>query len=309
MITLLREHWALILGGSSGFGLASADKLSRCGMSVAVVHRDRRGAMGRIQPAFDAIAARGVGFRAWNLDALSAEGRETVLGELAELMGAGRVRLLMHSIAFGNLKLVAPQGAKPARPIAELAQALGVAEERVEAAVQALFEAGHAELVHLAAPAVYDESNFLDDEDFARTIYAMGTSLVSWVRPLLERRLFAADARVLAMTSEGNRAAWRGYAAVAAAKAALEAATRAIAKECAPHGLRANVIQAGVTATPALALIPGNAQLLAAGKLRNPCGRLTTPEDVAGFIALMCTDEAAWVNGALITVDGGEHLG
>ena len=42
------DHWALILGGSSGFGLAAAKKLAACGMSVAVVHRDRRGAMGPI---------------------------------------------------------------------------------------------------------------------------------------------------------------------------------------------------------------------------------------------------------------------
>jgi enoyl-[acyl-carrier protein] reductase I len=43
--------------------------------------------------------------------------------------------------------------------------------------------------------------------------------------------------------------------------------------------------------------------------LRNPFRRLTTPTDVADFICLMCTDEAAWVNGALLMVDGGEHLG
>ena len=52
-------QWALILGGSSGFGLATAKKLAACGMSVAIVHRDRRGAMAAIEPEFAAIRAGG----------------------------------------------------------------------------------------------------------------------------------------------------------------------------------------------------------------------------------------------------------
>ena len=42
--------------------------------------------------------------------------------------------------------------------------------------------------------------------------------------------------------------------------------------------------------------------------MRNPLGRLTTPEDVANVIYLLTLDEARWVNGALIRVDGGEHV-
>ena len=80
-------------------------------------------------------------------------------------------------------------------------------------------------------------------------------------------------------------------------KVALEAIARAIAVEYAPYGIRANVIQAGVTDTPALRLIPGHKHLKAAAKMRNPFKRITTPEDVANFIYLMCLDEAAWANG------------
>jgi NAD(P)-dependent dehydrogenase (short-subunit alcohol dehydrogenase family) len=136
----------------------------------------------------------------------------------------------------------------------------------------------------------------------------MGTSLLSWVQDLHRIGLFADDARVLGMTSEGNTVAWKGYAAVAAAKVALESVSRAIAVEYAPYGIRSNIIQAGVTPTPALKLIPGSAAMVATAERRNPFGRTTTPEAVADFIALMCLDEAAWVNGALIRVDGGEHI-
>ena len=125
----------------------------------------------------------------------------------------------------------------------------------------------------------------------------MGTSLLGWVQELHRRGLFAADARVVGLTSEGNEVAWKGYAAVAAAKVALESVSRAIAVEMAPYGIRSNIVQAGVTDTPALRLIPGSAHLKAAARRRNPFGRLTTPEDVARVIHLLCLPEAAWING------------
>jgi NAD(P)-dependent dehydrogenase (short-subunit alcohol dehydrogenase family) len=152
------------------------------------------------------------------------------------------------------------------------------------------------------------DHELLHDEDFARTIAAMGTSLLGWTRALFDRRLFAPDARVLAFTSAGAERVWPGYAAVAAAKATLSAIARAIAVEFAPHGLRANVIEAGVTDTPALRLIPGGHELARAHAAKNPLGRLTTPEDVAAAVCLLASDEARWINGAIVRVDGGEHL-
>jgi enoyl-[acyl-carrier protein] reductase III len=41
---------------------------------------------------------------------------------------------------------------------------------------------------------------------------------------------------------------------------------------------------------------------------RTPAGRLTTPEDVAGVVALLCTAEAGWIHGQVITADGGLGL-
>jgi NAD(P)-dependent dehydrogenase (short-subunit alcohol dehydrogenase family) len=304
-----RAHWALILGGSSGFGLATAQKVARHGMNVMVVHRDRRGAMARIEPGFDRIRATGVGFRALNLDALSPEGRAATLTELAAAMGdRGRVRLLLHSIAFGNLKPIAPDipDRRSAEAVAQLAAELGVPAASVQGAIGRLLERGVG-FAHALQPASYGDV-LLDEEDMARTIHAMGTSLLAWVQDLHRLGLFAADARVLGLTSEGNTTAWKGYAAVAAAKAALESVSRAIAVEYAPCGIRSNIIQAGVTPTPALKLIPGSAAMQAVAQRRNPFRRTTTPEAVADFIALMCLDEAAWVNGALIRVDGGEHI-
>lgn len=303
------REWALILGGSSGFGLATAHKLSRHGLNVCVVHRDRRGAMKRIEPEFDAIRARGVSFASFNDDALDAEKQAQILSGLAEALGdRGRIRLLMHSIAFGNLKLIAPEAAPSDEATDKLAARLDLDAEAVRAAADELFEGGIDGVQGIATAPQYSSERLLEDGDVARTIYAMGTSLLSWTREIHRRGLFADDARVLGMTSEGNEVAWKGYAAVAAAKVALESVSRAIAVEMAHIGVRSNIVQAGVTDTPALRAIPGSTNLKAQARTRNPFGRLTTPEDVADVVYLLSLPEAAWINGAIIRADGGERI-
>ena len=303
------HEWALILGGSSGFGLATAHKLSRHGLNVCVVHRDRRGAMRRIEPEFEEIRSRGVGFLSYNDDALDPEKQESILDALAgELGKEGKIRLLLHSIAFGNLKLVGPE-APPSNEAAErFAARLGIDAESVVEAADELFEDGVDGLQGLASAPAYAADRFLEDADVARTIYAMGTSLLTWTRALRDRGLFAPDARVLGMTSEGNEVAWKGYAAVAAAKVALESVSRSIAVEMAHDGIRSNIVQAGVTDTPALRAIPGSTNLKAQARTRNPFGRLTTPEDVADVVYLLSLPEASWINGSIVRVDGGERI-
>jgi enoyl-[acyl-carrier protein] reductase III len=156
---------------------------------------------------------------------------------------------------------------------------------------------------------LHDPGNpVLEADDFAFTIQAMGTSLWDWAQCLIGNKLFATDARILALTSAGSQKPWPGYAAVGAAKATLESLGRSMALELAPLGIRTNLLQPGVTETPALALIPGNEQLKEEALKKNPLGRLTTPVDVGNVVCLLCTDEAAWINGAIIPVDGGENL-
>ncbi len=307
------NHWALVLGGSSGFGLAAAKKLSQHGMNIFVVHRDRRGAMAHIEKEFDKIKKNDVQFIALNTNALTEKGREEIIHRLKETMGTnGKVRLLLHSIALGNLKPIAPQLKDSAKnssadvAVTKLAERLGVPKETLNTVVTELLDEGFASLHSLETPIFSD--TLIGEEDMEQTIYNMGTSFLSWVQDIHQKDLFAKDARVLGLTSEGNEMAWRGYAAVAAAKVTLESISRSIAVEFAPFGIRSNILQPGVTPTPALRLIPGSRQMKSIASLKNPFGRTTSPEDVADFIALMCTDEAAWINGNVIRVDGGEKI-
>jgi NAD(P)-dependent dehydrogenase (short-subunit alcohol dehydrogenase family) len=310
-------QWALILGGSSGFGLATAKRLAAAGLSICIVHRDRRGAMERIERDFEIVRGNlqdGARFRALNLDALSPGGIETTLDaitEEAQQAGTHRpIRVMLHSIAFGNLKPIAPIPDGFSRRTEELMERLAgeldTSADRVREVAERLLSEGY-DAVSPLVPPVYGET-LIEDEDMARTIYSMGTSMLSWVQAIFARGLFAEDARVFGLTSEGNDIAWRGYAAVSAAKTALESVSRSIAVEFAPYGIRSNIVQAGVTDTPALRAIPGSNSMKAAARSRNPFGRLTTPEDVANVVYLLSRDEAAWINGSLIRADGGEHV-
>ena len=168
-------------------------------------------------------------------------------------------------------------------------------------------------LVHSIAkgnlkPMLAQEQPTLQHDDFQLTIDAMAISLYDWTKALALDAMFAADARIISFTSEGSTKAWKNYAAVSAAKAALEAISRSIALEMAPLGIRANCLMAGVTDTDSLRMIPGADTLLAHSRQRNPMARLTTPGDVANVVYLLCKDEAAWINGTVIPVNGGEHL-
>lgn len=168
-------------------------------------------------------------------------------------------------------------------------------------------------LVHSVAkgnlkPMVAEEGATLKNDDFALTINAMGISLYDWTKALFEAKIFAEDARIISFTSEGNSKAWPNYAAVSAAKVTLEAITRNIALEFASFGIKANCIQAGVTDTTSLRMIPGSDKIVAHTLKRNPNKRLTLPEDVANVVYLLSRDEAQWITGTIIPVDGGEHL-
>ncbi|WP_282122711.1 SDR family oxidoreductase [Algibacter mikhailovii] len=257
-----KNYWALILGGSSGLGLASAKKLAKHGMNICIVHRNSRAQEQEIKIQFDEIKEEGVQFTSFNMDAINPEKRAEIILELKKSFGTNaRIRTLVHSVAKGNLK-----------------------------------------------PMINTNSPTLKTDDFSLTMHAMAISLFDWTKAVFDANLCADDTRIISFTSEGNTKAWENYAAVSAAKAALEAITRNIALEFAPFGIRANCIQAGVTDTASLRRIPGSDAIKKYSLARNPFKRLTQPEDIANMVYLLSKDEASWINGTIIKVDGGESL-
>jgi len=140
------------------------------------------------------------------------------------------------------------------------------------------------------------------------TLDVMAHSLVYWVQDLVLHGLFANKGRIFAMTSSGGHTAIPFYGAVSAAKAALESHIRQLSTELGELEISANAIMAGVTDTPALKKIPGSIPMIEVAKRKNPRKRLTSPEDVAKVISLLCRDGGEWISGGLIHADGGEDV-
>lgn len=90
----------MILGGSSGLGLASAMKLAEAGFDICIVHRTRKGDLEDFMKAVSEMEATGARITSFNKDALKTETIIEVLGQLPE----HSVSLLLHSIAKGSLK-------------------------------------------------------------------------------------------------------------------------------------------------------------------------------------------------------------
>jgi len=258
----MKKDWALILGGSSGLGLATAKKLVKHGFHCIIVHRDRRADLEKIKRDFDEIMSHGALFKAFNTNALNSEKRMALINEMTTLLPVDhKIKVLVHSIAKGSLK-----------------------------------------------PMFAIEQETLTNQDLKITFEAMALSLYDWTTALANANLFAEDARIISFTSEGNKKVMANYAAVSVAKVALEALTRSIALEFAPIGIKANCIQAGITQTKSFEMIPGYQKNKSDALKRNPNNRLTTPEDVANVVYLLTMDEAKWITGTVIKVDGGESL-
>ena len=96
----LNEKWALILGGSSGLGLASARKLAAHGMNICIVHRDRKSSLADLDAIFSEMRLSGSQVLSFNSDALIANTIATVISALPK----NSIKVLIHSIAKGSVK-------------------------------------------------------------------------------------------------------------------------------------------------------------------------------------------------------------
>jgi enoyl-[acyl-carrier protein] reductase III len=140
------------------------------------------------------------------------------------------------------------------------------------------------------------------------TLDVMAHSLVYWVQELVADNLMVPKGRIFAMTSSGGHTVIPHYGAVSAAKAALESHVRQLSSELGYLNISVNSIMAGVTDTPALRKIPGNIPMVNVAKRKNPNNRLTTTEDVAKIISLLCKEGGEWISGGIVHADGGEDI-
>jgi enoyl-[acyl-carrier protein] reductase I len=99
--------WVFILGGSSGFGLATAKLFAEKGYNIFIVHRDRKAALKEVENDFEDIRKKDVLLVSVNTNALIKDGRILILEKLKETLGANdKIDVFLHSIADGNIKQI-----------------------------------------------------------------------------------------------------------------------------------------------------------------------------------------------------------
>ena len=108
------------------------------------------------------------------------------------------------------------------------------------------------------------------------------------------------------VSSLAARTTSEGSGAVAAGKASVDALMKVLARELGPHGVRVNVVAPGAIETEASAPIIQQRREILSNTL--PLRRVGQPEDVAGAILLLATQEAGYITGNYLAVGGGNYM-
>jgi len=138
-------------------------------------------------------------------------------------------------------------------------------------------------------------------------VIAVNLSAAFWasqaaIRPMMRARW----GRIVNISSVVAKLGNVGQANYCASKGGIEAMTRALARELAPRGITVNAVAPGFIATDMTEALGDEAK--ARLKEQIPLGRLGAPEDVASVVAFLLSDEAGYITGQVLHVDGGMSM-
>lgn len=190
---------------------------------------------------------------------------------------------------------------------AELGSARAVAfdvadADAARAALEALVdEAPIQVLVNNAG--IHDDAAFpgMRREQWQRVIDVSLHGFFNVTQPLVMPMVRTRWGRIISLSSVAARTGNRGQANYAAAKGALEAASRSLAREVGSRGITVNCVSPGIVAT---AMTEGVFDAGAIARLV-PLQRAGTPEDVAEVVAFLASDRAGYITGQVVPVNGG----
>ncbi|HYR02847.1 MAG TPA: 3-oxoacyl-ACP reductase FabG [Syntrophobacteria bacterium] len=137
-------------------------------------------------------------------------------------------------------------------------------------------------------------------EEWRRVIDTSLQGFFNVTKPVLKRMISKRKGSIVTLSSVSARLGHRGQTNYAAAKAGLEGASRSLASEVARLGIRVNVVAPGLIATEMLQGLP--VEMI---KQIIPMGRTGLPEEVAKVVRFLCSDDASYITGQVIAVNGG----
>lgn len=230
--------------------------------------------------------------------------------------GIGRATALRLA-ADGAVVIVAARGQNAASVAEEIraaggaseAVALDVTDPAAPAAVTAAVLDRHGRLDMLVNNAGITRDQLMlrmKREDWELVLATNLTAAFACAQAALKPMLKARAGRIVNITSVVGQAGNAGQANYAASKAGLIGFTKALALEVASRGITVNAVAPGLIDTDMTRAVGGDANATWAAKI--PLQRLGSPEDVAGAVAFLVSDEAAYITGHVLAVNGGMYM-
>jgi len=122
------------------------------------------------------------------------------------------------------------------------------------------------------------------------------------------RHLADSKGSVINISSVSSTGVMPGVVAYASSRAAIDHATRLLAAELGPMGIRVNAVAPGLTDTDITAEVKSNENMLGMVIAQTPMGRLGEPEDIADAVLLLSDNRAGWITGQSVQAGGGYLL-
>lgn len=245
----MKQKVAIVTGGSSGLGLATAKKFTQQNVLTYIIGRNKE-----------------------KLEATANELGSNCIALAGDLSLLSTIPQLVHQIhqAQGQIDiLVNNAGINLKKPLTEVT-----------------------------------------DDDFQKIILTNLTSVFSITREVARLMIAQGSGNIINISSMAAHYGIPKVIAYSASKAGIEGMTRAMAVDLSPSGIRVNCIAPGFIATAMSSTALDN-DLERKNKVlsRTPMGKLGKPEDVANAAYFLTTEEAAFMTGVILPVDGGNSIG